>query len=170
MGEDTTQEFPKNSLTVILARFESLEGSLRSEIGSLSTRMDSFDLRITALDEKVDRRLMTRPIWQQVLARLDSVDGRLDSVDRRFDSIGSRFDSVDRRFDSVDNRLDTLEGRVGSVESQMQLLFKGFDRVEAEVENLSLKFRSFQGDLLRMQTRDERLAERIEKLENPPAA
>ena len=157
MGEDTTQEFPKNSLTVILARFESLEGSLRSEIGSLSTRMDSFDLRITALDEKVDRRLMeTRPIWQQVLARLDSVD--------------SRFDSVDRRFDSVDNRLDTLEGRVGSVESQMQLLFKGFDRVEAEVENLSLKFRSFQGDLLRMQTRDERLAERIEKLENPPAA
>ena len=43
MGEDTTQEFPKNSLDVILARFDSLEGSLRSEIGSLSSRMDSFD-------------------------------------------------------------------------------------------------------------------------------
>ena len=163
MGEDTTQ-FPKNSLTVILARFESMEGSLRSEIGSLSSRMDSFDLRLTALDEKVDRRLMeTRPIWQQVLARLDSVDTRLDSVD-------TRLDSVDTRLASFDIRLESLETRVGSVESQMGLLFKGFDRVEAEVENLSLKFRSFQGDLLRMQTRDERLAERLEKLESPPTA
>jgi|ERR1700730_15047441 len=135
MGEDTTQEFPKNSLAVILARFESMQGSFNS-------RMDSFDLRLIELDEKVDRRLMeTRPIWQQVLSRLDSVDTRLDS----------------------------LESRVGSVESQMGLLAKGFDRVEGEVENLGLKFRAFQGDLLRMQTRDERMAERIEKLEHPPA-
>ena len=142
MGEDTTQKFP-NSLDVILARFESMEGSLRSDIGSLGSRIDSFDLRLTALDEKVDRRLMeTRPIWQNVLSRLDSID----------------------------KRLDLLESRMGAVESQMALLAKGFDRVETEVENLSLKFRAFQGDLLRMQTRDERLAERIEKLENPPAA
>jgi chromosome segregation ATPase len=143
MGEDTTEEFPKNSLDVILARFESMEGSLNS-------RMDSFESRLTALDEKVDRRLMeTRPIWEKVLSRLDSVDTRLDSIDKRF---------------------DLLESRVGAVESQMSLLAKGFDRVETEVENLSLKFRAFQGDLLRMQTRDERLAERLEKLENPPAA
>ena len=115
MGEDTTQEFPKNSLAVILARFESMEGSL-------NFRMDSFESRLTALDEKVDRRLMeTRPIWQQVLSRLDSVDSRLDHV-------------------------------------------------EEEFENLGLKFRIFQNDLLRMQTRDERMAERIEKLEHPPAA
>lgn len=163
MGEDTTQEFPKNSLAIILARFDSVEGSLRSDIGSLSSRMDSldarmdsFELRLTALDERVDRRLMeTRPIWESVLSRLDSIDSRLDSIDRRLDSI--------------DSRLDSLESRIGVVESQMGLLFKGFDRVEGEVENLGLKFRSFQGDLLRMQTRDERMAERIEKLENPPA-
>ena len=149
MGEDTTQEFPKNSLAVILARFESMQGSFNS-------RMDSFDLRLIALDERVDRRLMeTRPIWQQVLLRLDSVATQLASVAARLDS--------------VDTRLDSLESRVGSVESQMGLLAKGFDRVEGEVENLGLKFRAFQGDLLRMQTRDERMAERIEKLEHPPA-
>lgn len=111
MGEETTQEFPKNSLAVILARFDSLD-----------SRMDSFEAQLTTLDEKVDRRLMeTRPIWQQVLSRLDSVDSRLD-------------------------------------------------RVEEEFENMGLKFRTFQNDLLRMQTRDEKLAERIEKIENPSTA
>jgi archaellum component FlaC len=118
MGEDTTQEFPQKSLAVILGRFDSLDSTMKS-----------FELRLTALDEKVDRRLMeTRPIWEGVLSRLDSVDVRLDSLEKRF------------------------------------------DRVEEEFESLGLKFRTFQNDLLRMQTRDERLAERIEKLENPPAA
>src|SRR5882672_4478123 len=113
MGEDTTQEFPQNSLAIILARFESMEGSLRSDLGTLSSRMDSLESRFTALDEKVDRRLMeTRPIWQQALARLDSIDTRLDSIDTRLDSIEAR--------------LDSLESRVGSVESQMELLVKRF--------------------------------------------
>lgn len=128
MGEDTTREFPKNSLDIILARFDSLEGSLRSEsdslgqrVNSLESRMDSFAVQMTAIDERVDRRLMeTRPIWQQVLARLDSVDTRLE-------------------------------------------------RVEEDFESMGLKFRTFQNDLLRMQTQDERLADRIEKLANPPA-
>ena len=52
MGEDTTQEFPKNSLAVIMARFESMEGSLRSEISSLNSRIGSLDSRFAALDEK----------------------------------------------------------------------------------------------------------------------
>ena len=129
MGEDTTQEFPKNSLAIILARLESMESSLNSRmesleirLESLESRMDALELRFTALDEKVDRRLMeTRPIWQQVLARLDSVDSRLDRVEEDFETIG-------------------------------------------------LKFRIFQNDLLRMQTQDERLAARIEKLANSPAA
>jgi len=47
MGEDTAQEFPRNSLEVILARFESMEGSFNS-------RMDSFDLRLIELDERVN--------------------------------------------------------------------------------------------------------------------
>ena len=134
MGEDTTQEFPKNSLALILARIDSMESSLRAEIGKVHSRIDSLENRLSGAEEKVERRLMeTRPIWEAVLARLDS-----------------------------------LENRIGSVETQMERLFKRFDGVEFEVENLSLKFRSFQTDILRLQTRDERLAERLEKLENHP--
>lgn len=157
MGEDTAQEFPQNSLAVILARLESMEGSFRSEISSLSSRMDSFDLRLTALDEKVDRRLLeTRPIWELVLSRLDSVDIRLESLDSR---VGS-----------LDTNIASLDTRVGSVESQIGFLVKGFDRIEEEFENMGLKFRTFQNDLLRMQTRHEKLTERLERIESPPAA
>jgi len=136
MGEDITQEFPQNSLGIILARLQSMETSHNA-------RMDSFESRLTALDEKVDRRLLeTRPIWEKVLSRLDSIEVRLDS----------------------------LESRVGSLESQIGLLVKGFDRIEEEFEDIGLKFRTFQKDLLRMQTRQEKLTERFEKIENPPAA
>ena len=129
MGEDITQEFPQNSLGIILARLQSMETSHNA-------RMDSFESRLTSLDEKVDRRLLeTRPIWERVLSRLDSIEVRLDSLESRLNS-----------------------------------LVKGFDRVEEDFENLGLKFRTFQNDLLRMQTRQEKLTERIEKVENPPAA
>ena len=143
MGEDTTQEFPKNSLAVMLARFDSLDSRMDSFETAVKSRMDSFESRLTSLDEKVDRRLMeTRPIWERVLSRLDSIEVRLDS----------------------------LESRVGSLESQIGLLVKGVDRIEQEFEDIGLKFRTFQKDLLRMQTRQEKLTERFEKIENPPAA
>ncbi len=143
MGEDITQEFPQNSLGIILARLQPMETSHNA-------RMDSFESRWTSLDEKVDRRLLeTRPIWERVLSRLDSIDIRLDSLE---------------------GRLDSLENRVRSVESQLALLVRRFDRVEEEFEDMGLKFRTFQNDLLRMQTRQEKLSDRIEKIENPPAA
>jgi chromosome segregation ATPase len=119
--------------------------------------MDSFDLRLSALDEKVDRRLLeTRPIWDLVLSRLDSVDVTLHSLNTRVSSL--------------DTRVSSLDTRVGSVESQIGLLVKGFDRIEEEFENMGLKFRTFQNDLLRMRTRQEKLTERVEKIENPPSA
>ena len=46
MDEDTTREFPQNSLTVILARFDSLDRSMESlgrRMDSLESRMDSFE-------------------------------------------------------------------------------------------------------------------------------
>lgn len=60
MSEDMTQHLPDDALRQILARF------------------DSLDARVTALEEKVDRRLQdTRPIWEQVLTRLTEVEEHL---------------------------------------------------------------------------------------------
>jgi chromosome segregation ATPase len=67
MSEDTTRQLPDDALSQILGRFD-----------SMNARFDSLETRLTALEDKVDRRLQdTRPIWEQVLARLNEVDERL---------------------------------------------------------------------------------------------
>lgn len=60
MSEDTTRQLPDDGVRLILARFDSLE------------------TRLTALEDKVERRLLdTRPIWEQVLVRLAEVEEQL---------------------------------------------------------------------------------------------
>ncbi|HYY95806.1 MAG TPA: hypothetical protein VE713_14985 [Pyrinomonadaceae bacterium] len=58
----------------------------------METRLDSMDARLTALEEKVDRRLHdTRPIWEQVLSRLTDVEKRLEGVESEVYDLGRKF-------------------------------------------------------------------------------
>ena len=60
MSEDTTRNLPAGDL------------------GEVLSILRSVNTRLTALDDKVERRLHdTRPIWEQVLTRLTEVDERL---------------------------------------------------------------------------------------------
>jgi chromosome segregation ATPase len=53
-------------------------------------RFDTLDVRITALEEKVDSRLRdTRPIWEGVLARLTSIESELPRLTRIEEGVGS---------------------------------------------------------------------------------
>ena len=75
MSENTTQETPdaRSFEERIFARFDSLD-----------TRLDNSDRRLTTLEETVDARLHeTRPIWEAVLSRLDSIEGELKSINRQ---------------------------------------------------------------------------------------
>src|SRR5438067_1263126 len=75
MSEETTQNLPNDDLRLILARLDSID-----------TRLGSIDTRLTTLEDKVDRRLMeTRPIWEQVLARLDNLESGMQSGFRRIE-------------------------------------------------------------------------------------
>ena len=75
MSEEPTQNLPQDGVRLILAR------------------LDSMDSRLSALEDKVDRRLHdTRPIWEQVLVRLDAVEGQLVSFGGRLDDFGGRLD------------------------------------------------------------------------------
>ena len=57
MSEEITQHLPNGDLKRILAR------------------LDSMDKRLATLEDKVDRHLQeTRPIWEQVLARMDKLE------------------------------------------------------------------------------------------------
>lgn len=119
MSEETTQSLPQDGVRLIL------------------TRLDSIDSRLTALEDKVDRRLQdTRPIWEQVLVRLDAVEGqfvnfegRLDGFEKRLDDFGLQLRSSLRRFErsvgemakdvlTVRGYQDDLEARMDKLESK----------------------------------------------------
>jgi hypothetical protein len=60
MSEDTTKHLPDGDLNLIL------------------TRLDSIDARLTTLEERVERRMQeTRPIWEQVLAKLGGLENEM---------------------------------------------------------------------------------------------
>src|SRR4051812_47281793 len=119
MSEDATQHLPNDALRQILARF------------------DAMDARLTALEDKVDRRLQeTRPIWEQVLVRLTAIEERLTKVEERLTA--------------VEERLTKVETRLG--------------KVEDEVDSLGRKFRVFNSDILKLQNRDDDLTERMDRI------
>lgn len=81
MSEDTTQDMngSRSFEDRIMARFDAMEA-----------RMDKFDLRLTSLEEKVDRRLMeTRPIWEAVQAQLEELNEKFDKLNDKFDLVTS---------------------------------------------------------------------------------
>jgi chromosome segregation ATPase len=173
MSEEITHQFPQNGFEAILVR------------------LDSLDLRMTNLEEKVERKVMeTRPIWEQVTQQLILLDKRFDTVDKRFDDIDlrfelidqrfegidqrfdridQRFDAVDKRFDEVDKRFDKLELRLEKVEVGLVAVENRLGKVEREVYHLGKKFRIFEQEILDTQNACEDLDERITKIESPPA-
>ena len=144
MSEEITHQFPKDGFNQILARFDSIDGQFKT----FNARMGSLEDRMGALEEKVDRRLMeTRPIWDQVLVRLDAIDSRLDRVESRLDAIESRLDAIESRLDRVELRLDRIEG---------------------EQHDQNRKLRLYLKDVVRLQDDQEDLDERVQKLETTP--
>jgi chromosome segregation ATPase len=111
MSEELTQQLPGDILRQILAR------------------LDSMDARLTALEDKVDRRLQeTRPIWEGVLEQLKEVNARLDRTETRLDSIEKEIGAMRRWFrqtffemgrdhDSLEERVENIEARLKSQET-----------------------------------------------------
>jgi hypothetical protein len=55
----------------------------RSFEARVFARFDSLDGRLTKLEEKVDARLReTRPIWEAMQARLESVENEVKEINR----------------------------------------------------------------------------------------
>ena len=102
MSEDTTpQQLPDDGVRLILAR------------------LDSVDSRLTALEDKVDRRLQeTRPIWEQVLVRLTGVETRLGKLEDEFFWFGRNFRNWTHELNKLQEKYEDLEERVGQTGSE----------------------------------------------------
>ena len=112
MSEETTQNFPGNDLRGIHARFDSVDG------------------RLTALEDKVDRRLQeTRPIWEQVLARLDTIEGRMGNLEGKAESLETEMRSGFRRLERM---VGVLTDDVLEVRGDQRDLDRRMDKLEDE--------------------------------------
>ena len=124
MSEDITQHIPdgRSFEERVFAQFDALAASIRG-----------LDARLTSLEEKVDQRLKeTRPIWEQMLARLDGIDARLEGMDAHLEKFEVRLAAIEKFVDylkrkfrifnedilSWQNKQDDLEERVSKLESE----------------------------------------------------
>jgi chromosome segregation ATPase len=119
MSEDKTQHMPdaRSFEERVFARFDALD----SRLDGMDARIESVEARLTALEEKVDRRLQeTRPIWEQVLVRLDAVEAGLSEtraeikaglrrVERQIDILNHNILDVRTDVDELDERVTKLE-------------------------------------------------------------
>ena len=103
MSENLTLKLPEDLLRLILARLDSIDG-----------RINGLEQRLTALEEKVDRRLQeARPIWEAVLARLDNLELDMRAGFRRVERVmGEAAKSlleVQSYQNDLERRMDRLE-------------------------------------------------------------
>jgi hypothetical protein len=100
MSEDTAQRLPDDGVRLILARFDSLE------------------TRLTALEDKVERRLQdTRPIWEQVLTRLTEGDEQLT---KGLKKVQDEVFLLRRKFDLWTGDLTLLQLRYEDIEERFE--------------------------------------------------
>lgn len=112
MSEETTRQLPDDALRQILARFNSMDA-----------RFDSLETRISGLEDKVERRLQdTRPIWEQVLARLTEVDERLT---KELKKVQDEVFLLRRKFDA-------WAGDVGLLRMKQEDLEERFEEFKAD--------------------------------------
>ena len=110
-------------------------------MSQILSRLDSIDSRLMALEDKVERRMQdTRPIWEQVLVRLDAVEGQLVSFDGRMVSFESRVDGFEKRLDGFEQRLDDFG-------LQLRSSLRSFERSVGELAKDVLEVRGYQDDL-----------------------
>ena len=107
-----------------------------------------FEL-VRSLDAKVDARMHdTRPMWEAVLARFDTIEEQLKSQGAELMSHGTRLDAIEKKLER-------------------------FDVIEAEIRRLRRKIERMVGELshnvIEMRVDQQDLEERIEKLEETPA-
>ncbi len=111
MNEDQTKPLNQDDkLTLILSEIQ----EVKARLSGVEGRLLSLEERHTQLEEKVDRQLVeTRPIWEAVLARLDTLEQEVKAgfhnLNRR---VGILSDDINQlRADSLghEKRLAELE-------------------------------------------------------------
>lgn len=132
MNEENTQQIPPY-IERLFAAIADSRAEMRTELSSVRAEITTSNERLIKLEEKVDERLReTRPIWEAVLARLDSIE--------------SRMNTLELSNSAIEMRLGALEIRMGAFESKLSKIDEKFnvlalDMVEMRADTNILKRR-----------------------------
>jgi predicted nuclease with TOPRIM domain len=84
--------------------------AVETRLDKLETRFDKVESGLDALNTKVDERLQdTRPLWEGVNARLDSIDRGLRSLNRHFDQLAGEMVRLHGWHGDLEERVNKLE-------------------------------------------------------------
>ena len=130
MTEETTQPLSNDVLKLILARFDSVDrrfDSVDKRLDSIDSNVHSLDARLTAVEEKVDRRLQeTRPIWERALAE---IAGLRAEMQEGFEKLRSELNRGLRR---VERHVDILNHDILGVRADLLHLDERVTKLEPE--------------------------------------
>jgi chromosome segregation ATPase len=127
MSEDLTKNLPPNGVELILARLGTIEARLTevdNRLTDIDNRLTNVESRLTLVEERLDRRLSeTRPIWEQVLIRLDGVDVRLAKIEERQDGFNEKLTAFNEKLTGFDEKLTGFDEKLTGFDEKLT----GFD-------------------------------------------
>jgi hypothetical protein len=109
VNEDPTQDMPdaRSFEERVFARFDAIDARLDAideRITNAETRLYEFGVRLTSLEEKVDRRLQdTRPIWEAVQEQLKNISTKFDVVILDLYETRTALKDIDKRVTNLEN-------------------------------------------------------------------
>jgi chromosome segregation ATPase len=87
--------------------------NLNRRFDGLESLIGGLEVRLTSLEDKVEARLHdTRPIWESVLSRLDSMDTRLNGIETRLERIDDKFEVVADELLDMRTEIKTVKKRL----------------------------------------------------------
>lgn len=112
MAEETTQNMDggRSLEERIMARFDAMDARFNTMEARFDGRFNHLDTHLTALGERVDRRLLeTRPIWESMQKQLEELNDKVDRLKEKVDVFAT--DIYDPRADvrSIGRRVARLE-------------------------------------------------------------
>lgn len=114
MSEELTKNLPHSDLSRVLA----LLNSINERLAALEDKVDqltALEDRLAALEDKVVRRLQdTRPIWEQVLSKMEA--------------FGTQMEAFGTRMEAFEARMESFEARMENLETEMRSGFRKLDR------------------------------------------
>ena len=103
MSEETTRNLPSG------------------DMGEVLLLLRSMNTRLTALEDKVERRLQdTRPLWEEVLTRLTAVEERLTKVEERLGKLEEEVFWLSRNFRNWTRELSKLQEKYEDLEERFK--------------------------------------------------